>query len=474
MKCKDIEIEVIKGNPFVNDKLNRGPLADNLTCIANIYADTGAVIAIDGDWGTGKTTFVRMWRHKLLEDNYKAIYFNAWETDFQDDPFIALMSELNAIFRDSPTFKNIVTSCAKIGLKVMGEAAKGFVKKVTGVDSDETKAGIDELVNQCNQKMTDYQQQKEGLKDFKNKLKEFVVSESNGKPVLFFIDELDRCNPHYAIKLLERIKHLFDVPNIIFILAVNLNQLQHAVQGFYGSSMIDGKEYLRRFIDIEYTLPAPDMEEYCKFLYEEYDLKTFFEHDSRLKDRDLQDEKVVFNHIAKDLIVASHVNLRTANKIFAYTRLALCSYNTAQNFPADLFFLLCFWKVTNPTFYNQIKSGENSIQNLLIKIEKELPKDLFFSENLYFTMHHISSAVAALLIQYNYTQDRNVRETTFKAIKHDDNSASVFPIKSDKIDLNLLNEALTHESQQRCNWYGLQSIFDKIDLVDSLKITGVN
>lgn len=473
MKCKDIEIEVMQGNPFAKDKLNREPLADNLTCIANIYADTGAVIAIDGDWGAGKTTFVRMWSQKLLEDNYKAIYFNAWETDFQDDPFIALMSELNAVFRDSPTFKNVVTSCARIGLKVIGEAAKGIVKKTTGVDSDEIKAGIDELVDQCNKKMTDYQQQKDNLKDFKNKLKEFVASESNGKPVFFFIDELDRCNPHYAVKLLERIKHLFDVPNIIFILAVNINQLQHAVRGFYGSSMIDGKEYLRRFIDIEYTLPAPDMEAYCNFLYEEYDLKTFFEHDSRLKDRDLQNEKDVFNYIARDLIIASHVCLRTANKIFAYTRLALCSYNTTQCFPADLFFLLCFWKVTNPTFYNQIKSGKYSIQNLLTEIEKELPEELFTSDDS-FTMHHISYAVATLLILYNYTQDRNIRETTFKGIKHDANSEPEFPIKSKKIHPTLLNEALNYESKKRYNFYGLQSLLDKIDLVDSFKITGIN
>ena len=68
MKCKDIEIEVIKCNPFANDKLNREPLADNLTCIANLYADTGAIIAIDGYWGSGKTTFVNMWRQKLSEN----------------------------------------------------------------------------------------------------------------------------------------------------------------------------------------------------------------------------------------------------------------------------------------------------------------------------------------------------------------------------------------------------------------------
>ena len=88
----------------VEDKLNRQPLAQNLTDIANIYADTGAVIALDGEWGSGKTTFVRMWHQMLLDRTYKSIYFNAWNTDFQDDPFIAIMSELDEVFQKSKTF----------------------------------------------------------------------------------------------------------------------------------------------------------------------------------------------------------------------------------------------------------------------------------------------------------------------------------------------------------------------------------
>lgn len=100
MKCKDIEISVVSGNPFAEDKLNRQPLAQNLTDIANMYADTGAVIALDGEWGSGKTTFVRMWHQLLVDRTYKSIYFNAWNTDFQDDPFIAIMSELDEVFKN--------------------------------------------------------------------------------------------------------------------------------------------------------------------------------------------------------------------------------------------------------------------------------------------------------------------------------------------------------------------------------------
>lgn len=471
MKCKDIEISVVSGNPFAEDKLNRQPLAQNLTDIANMYADTGAVIAVDGEWGSGKTTFVRMWHQLLLDRTYKSIYFNAWNTDFQDDPFIAIMSELNEVFKKSKTFRKVVKSGAKIGLKVAGEVAKGLLHKTTGVDTELIKVGVDELVGQCYQQMSEYQSKKDNLVSFKNQLSEFVASEANEKPVFFFIDELDRCNPHYAVKLLERVKHLFEVPNIIFVLAVNINQLQYAVQGFYGSSNIDGKEYLRRFIDIEYTLPAPNMEEYCKYIFDAYDFGIFFNHESRIWNRDLQSEEQVFNNISSDITVASNISLRTANKIFAYTRLALSGYNPAQHFLADLFFLLCYFKVVARPFYNQIKAGEFSIQGLLDAIEKNLPEPIF---NDNFTIHNISYAVAKLLIQYNHTQRGIPREPDFKGKQVISESNLVFPIKSKKFDLVKLNEAMTYESQKMYNFYGLQSILNKIDLVDSLKFTGVN
>ena len=89
-------------------------------------------------------------------------------------------------------------------------------------------------------------------------------------------------------------------------------------------------------------------------------------------------------------------------------------------------------------------------------------------------MHHISYAVDTLLIQYNHTQRGIPREPDFEGKQVDSGSNMVFPIKSQKFDLAKLNEALTYVSQKRYNFYCLQSTLNKIDLVDSLKLTGVN
>lgn len=86
---------------------------------------------------------------------------------------------------------------------------------------------------------------------------------------------MDRCNPNYAVSVLERVKHLFDVPNIIFVLAINKTQLCNAIQGYFGSTTMDANEYLKRFIDIEYNLPMNNIDKYCEYLYDEYGLIAF-------------------------------------------------------------------------------------------------------------------------------------------------------------------------------------------------------
>ena len=77
------------------------------------------------------------------------------------------------------------------------------------------------------------------------------------------IDELDRCRPSYAVELLEVAKHLFSVDRIVFVLAVNLDQLAHSVRALYGSDF-DAKGYLRRFVDVDFYLPDPDRDAFIR------------------------------------------------------------------------------------------------------------------------------------------------------------------------------------------------------------------
>lgn len=85
---------------------------------------------------------------------------------------------------------------------------------------------------------------------------EAVPRPLGSKKIVVVIDELDRCRPDYAIKLLERIKHFFEIPGIVFVIAVDGKNLHHAVNTLYGPS-VESEVYLRKFFDIERYLPRP-------------------------------------------------------------------------------------------------------------------------------------------------------------------------------------------------------------------------
>lgn len=466
--CKDIEIEVKPDAPFENDALNRQRFASVLNSVIDIYSDTGMVLSINGEWGAGKTTFVRMWRQQLIDKKYRTLYFNAWKTDFFDDAFTALLAELKNEFPDNERVKNVIEKGSKISLSVLEAVAKGLFRKFSGIEYEALSAAISEVKNQFSESIESYASRKEDLEDFRKSLSELVASESNGKPVVFFIDELDRCKPDYAVQVLERVKHLFEVPNIVFVVAVNEIQLQYAIQGYYGSNNIDGNEYLRRFFDFSFSLPIPDLSEYAKVLYDRHHFSTYFsfprnnyyDHYSSSNN-----EEEVFLRFAGDVLAGSKMNLRLANKVFAYTRLVLHGYSSGANIPHDTLFLLCFLKVTNPKLFADIKTGVFSIQELVTQLEEQLPPGLFSVDTDMFTPEHTSWAIAGLIAYYSYASRGIERDPAFKGQPVDKSNELSFPIKTTKLPLELLNRALTYTFKHHRNYvYGLQGMIEKIEL----------
>ena len=101
------DLEIDPEHPFKYDKLDRENYANILISIFNIYAPTGCVIALNGCWGAGKSTFIRMLIQHLKNNNGHPLYFNAWENDYVDDPLIAILSELQIVFPESEKLQKV-------------------------------------------------------------------------------------------------------------------------------------------------------------------------------------------------------------------------------------------------------------------------------------------------------------------------------------------------------------------------------
>ena len=84
---KDREEEITE--PFKGDLWGRKQLSEKLThFISNLKC--GATIALDAEWGAGKTWFVKNWKADLALKKYKVIYIDAFMHDFMEDPFLIL------------------------------------------------------------------------------------------------------------------------------------------------------------------------------------------------------------------------------------------------------------------------------------------------------------------------------------------------------------------------------------------------
>lgn len=471
MNCKELEIKIEPGKPFSYDLFGLHSFGEMLTGIVDSYSDTGAVITINGEWGIGKTTFLRMWNQYLIDNKYRTLFFNAWQCDYYDDPILALIGELSEEFEQKKGFQELVKKGGRLAFRIGGELVKGVIKQQIGTDLG---AVVDEVTNKGIESVKDYKETKNLLEDFKKQLTEIVAAPNNEKPVVFIIDELDRCNPKFAVKLLERLKHLFEVPNIIFVLGLNTEQLQYAIQGFYGSASINGNEYLKRFFDVELSLPAPKLDVYCKSLFESQGINEYFQKHEQagwMTDRDK--EATLFTQCACDLIIAHNTNLRKTYRIIHYMRLVLagCAHNTHTN--SDLLFLLCFLKIHFPSCYDKIRHHEFSIQGLLDEMERILPNPLLLQVQTYGAPRRMAWLIAKLLLYYNHLDghgsilDRNFAGTMVEA-----DNKYIYPVKPKIITATTLYEALRwHENDSRAAYeIGIDTYLDKVQLAYNINI----
>jgi len=361
MKIKHHEIVPNVENPFAECKLGRGPYAQVLTDIVNTYAD-GFVLAINNEWGTGKTTFVKMWQQHLKNEGFQTIYFNAWENDFDNNSLVALMSELETLSnaKNEKIFKTVIEKGAVLVKNVAPALLKAVVNKY--IDSDIISTAIENTTKASTEileeSIKEYSSKKKTIIEFRKELEKFVKQAENTKPLIFIVDELDRCRPDYAVEVLEQIKHFFSVPGIVFVLSIDKKHLESAVKGFYGSEQIDSNEYLRRFIDLEYSIPAPQIKVFNEYLYKYYGFNEFFSSAERNKFGELRDEAQLLLKIADILFTKSNATLRQQERVFALTRLILCSFNINQYTFSYLLFVLVYLKVMQNDIFQKI--GLNS------------------------------------------------------------------------------------------------------------------
>ncbi|QSR47654.1 KAP family P-loop NTPase fold protein [Aeromonas veronii] len=259
------------GEELAGDRLERARYAEFLT---NYLAAEGTqrnyVLNLNAEWGAGKTWFIKRW-YMELKSHYPTVYIDAWQQDFSDDPLLTVISsiieQLKAEAGSPQLSPYLSTKLASLLKATAPIVTKALFKKVSGINIDEVQEVItaDDAGKLVESLFQDTRKKTEAVQLLKHEIKQWVEAIIGKKkkqaPAFILIDELDRCRPSYAVEMLETIKHIFDIPGVVFVLATDTEQLQHAIKVVYGAGF-DAQSYLGRFFQRRFTLNEKSRREF--------------------------------------------------------------------------------------------------------------------------------------------------------------------------------------------------------------------
>lgn len=332
--------------------------------------DENCSVAVDARWGSGKTFFVKQAKMVIdayntyaskmdeeakarvlaayerlgIPDGYElqpqvAVYYDAWANDNDEDPILSLVYAIMQSVNTDFEFDSGV-DC----LKVIASIAEVLSGRSVTVIRDALKKE-DPMAHIRSQK------------DLQTQISEFLDSllPERGNRLVVFVDELDRCKPTFAVRLLERIKHYFNNDRITFVFSVNITELQHTIRKHYGNGF-DACRYLDRFFDMPINLPPVDLRQ---FYYQ-----IGLDHGSW-----------VYERVCKTVIDIHHFTPREIMKFYRMARIAAYKPNHDNNREFEFIFgeekavkfclmfivpIMIGLKVSNYERYNAFIDGKDS------------------------------------------------------------------------------------------------------------------
>ncbi len=377
MRIQPLDIEVPKDDPFKNDLLGRRETVQVLTSIVRSI-EGPCVLSVDAAWGAGKTTFLKIWAQYLRNEDFPVVEFNAWETDFAEEPFIALSTELaEGLNKECEKY---VDDSLKESLKKKVKVVKGKAKDVTrslipgiikaaavgvsaatGVplDGDAVAQTLTSLVEE---KLNAYEEARKSVKDFKRTLEDMAESLSQsreGRPMVVVIDELDRCRPSYAVELLEVAKHIFAVDHVVFVLGINRSQLAHSVKALYGDEF-DALGYLGRFFDLEFRLPEPNRVMYINALLQETGINNQLIERLKATSTSGRNEIGQAEELLREFLIKIDLSLRQVAQAIHRLGLVFSSLRKDQPLLAGMTTVMFILRTMDLDLYQQFVDGEKS------------------------------------------------------------------------------------------------------------------
>lgn len=230
-------------------------------------AQTPLTVAIQGEWGSGKTTLMNFLRQELCTDSegYYGVWINTWEYGLMMDASSTLTNIITAIINQVIEVIEQENSDDAAQLK---KKAKSFITRVSKVALKTSAnmtigSGAGDVVDS----MFETEQSETGVRQLRDELQSTInhfIAQNPQKGFIFFIDDLDRINPPVAVQILELLKNLFDLDNCIFLLAIDYDVVVKGLEPKFGKKTMENEREFRSFfekiIQLPFSMPVNNYE----------------------------------------------------------------------------------------------------------------------------------------------------------------------------------------------------------------------
>lgn len=316
------------------DVLDRESFIDQIVDLTRVLSENrkNCCFAIEGEWGSGKSFVLDKIQERLQveqseitnTERFFVVRYDCWKYDYYEEPIIAIVSVLREKIEQyvkmlSDSTKRAVLVTARNAItKIAFEA----VKSTTGIDLD----GIIENPEEVEKIYDKYFGFQNAIKEMQNQIKKI----SEDQTIVIMVDELDRCLPSYAIKVLERVHHIFnEMENVVVMIAMEKTQIKNSLHQIYGEEM-DVDRYLKKIVALSFKLDNGIahnfIAKYASFM-ELFEIKESDKLEDFLKEItaeiDIRTQEKIFEK-AENLHRLVATQERNGSEVLAFEILALC------------------------------------------------------------------------------------------------------------------------------------------------------
>ena len=211
---------------------------------------TPITIALQGEWGSGKTSLMNTLQDELCGENGKflSVWINTWEYALMRDSSSTLIQIISKMVQQTASNNDKRKELFEKVKRIGAVAAKTAIG-ITGGDG----SAIDEFFSTKNSSVGE-------LRDELQKTVKETVEENKKRGFVFFIDDLDRINPPTAVELLELLKNIFTLDKCVFVLAIDYDVVVKGLKPKFGELTDTNEREFRSFFDkiiqVPFTMPV--------------------------------------------------------------------------------------------------------------------------------------------------------------------------------------------------------------------------